>query len=268
MTLNSVTITRLEKAAVDNGFDLDRGRDGDWLAFGSSHTPLLIWLTGIGESLFLVALSRSDVFTALAGLGVAFTSPIPNGAVAARSAGDLPALHRLVRRAFQLARALPDEPLKAFLDRTATLPRTTEAERFVVQRIGQEVFRDRLLDYWEGRCAMTGLAVPALLRASHIKPWVDCESDAERLDVFNGLLLAPHLDAAFDHGFITVADTGAVIMADALDRDARVLLGLNEPLRIETLADGHRRYLPWHREHIFQCESAEGTGREQQWVQR
>ena len=52
---------------------------------------------------------------------------------------------------------------------------------------------------------MTGLDVPELLRASHIKPWADCGTDAERLDVFNGLLLAPHLDAAFDAGFITIA---------------------------------------------------------------
>jgi hypothetical protein len=41
---------------------LERGRDGDWLAFGSSQAPLQIWLTALGESLFLVPLSRSDVF--------------------------------------------------------------------------------------------------------------------------------------------------------------------------------------------------------------
>jgi putative restriction endonuclease len=146
---------------------------------------------------------------------------------------------------------LPDEPLKAFLDRTATLPRTTEAERLVVQRIGQEVFRDRLLDYWEGRCAITGLSVPELLRASHIKPWADCESDAERLDVFNGLLLAPHLDAAFDQGFITVTDDGEVVVAENLAYDARVLLGLDRRLRIEMLGDGHLRYLRWHRQLVF-----------------
>ncbi|MBF8287305.1 MAG: hypothetical protein HW381_413 [Candidatus Rokubacteria bacterium] len=251
MTPDPVNITRLEKAAVDNGFDLERGSDGGWLAFGSSHASLQIWLTALGESLFLVAFSRSDVFDALANMGVAFTNPIPHGAAAARSASDPPALHRLVRRAFQLARALPDEPLKVFLDRAASLPRTTEAERLIVQRVGQEVFRDRLLDYWEGRCAITGLGVPDLLRASHVKPWADCESDAERLDVFNGLLLAPHLDAAFDRGFITVADDGTIIVADTLDPDARVLLGLNSPLRIDTLADGHRRYVPWHRRHVF-----------------
>jgi predicted restriction endonuclease len=184
-------------------------------------------------------------------MGVASSTTLPNGAAAARSARDLAALHNLVRRAFQLGRALPDEPLKAFLDKTAGLPRTTEAERLVVHRVGQEVFRDRLLDYWEGRCAVTGLGVPELLHASHIKPWADCASDAERLDVFNGILLAPHLDAAFDRGFITVADNGAVIVAGALDGAARRVLGVQEPLCVRNLAVGHRRYLPWHRERVF-----------------
>lgn len=258
MSLNPVNITRLEKAATDNGFDLERGRDGDWLIFGSSHASLQIWLTAIGESLFLVALSRSDVSDGLANMGVAFSNPIPKSAAAARSASDLPALHRLVRRAFQLGRALPDEPLKAFLDKTVSLPRTTEAERLVVQRVGQEVFRDRLLDYWEGRCAVTGLAVPELLRASHIKPWADCESDAERLDVFNGILLAPHLDAAFDRGFITVADDGAVVVAAALDLEARLVLGVDKPLRVQGLTGGHRRFLPWHRERVFKSGGVDG----------
>lgn len=253
MTLSLVTITRLEKIAADNGFDLLlHARDGEWLHFGSNHAPLRIWLGALTESVFLMALSRSDVFTVLAGLGEKFTGALPRGAVAAYAVRDVPALHRLVRRAFQLARTLPDEPLNVFRDKTALLPRATEAERLVVQRVGQEIFRDRLLEFWEGRCAITGLAVPPLLRASHIKPWADCETDAERLDVFNGFLLAPHLDAAFDHGFMTVADDGAVIVADTLEHDARVLLGLDVRLRIQVLADGHRRYLPWHWERVFQ----------------
>jgi hypothetical protein len=41
---------------------------------------------------------------------------------------------------------------------------------------------------------MTSLGVPELLRASHIKSWAQCDSDAERLDVFNCLLLGPHLE--------------------------------------------------------------------------
>jgi len=256
--LDPTSSTRLEKAAIDNGFDLERGKDGDWLTFGSSQVSLLIWLAAPSESSFLVALSRTDVFDALGNAGLAVTSPIPCGAVASRSVSDPQSLHRLLRRAFQLARALPDEPLKVFLERTASLPRATEAERLVVQRIGQDVFRDRLIDYWEARCAISGLGVPELLRASHIKPWADCKNDAERLDVFNGFLLAPHFDAAFDRGLITIADDGAVIVADALDEEARTHLGLNTALSISHLAVGHRRYLPWHRQHVFRGAIARG----------
>jgi hypothetical protein len=39
-----------------------------------------------------------------------------------------------------------------FHAKTAGLSRTTEAERLVIQRIGQNVFRDALMDYWGGRC--------------------------------------------------------------------------------------------------------------------
>jgi predicted restriction endonuclease len=157
----------------------------------------------------------------------------------------------MVRRAFQLSRALPDEPLQVFLQATATLPTTTEAERLVVQRVGQDVFRSGLIDYWEGRCPLSGLAVVELLRASHIKPWADCETDAERLDVFNGLLLAPHLDAAFDRGFMTLDDEGHIIFAHSLDASARAALGLGGPLQAATLTDAHRTYLGWHRERVF-----------------
>ncbi len=255
MSLNAASITRLEKAATDNGFDLERGRDGDWLVFDSSHASLRIWLTTLGESLFLAALSRVDVFDALVTLGNTFSNPLPKGAAAIRSAPDLPSLHRIVRRAFQLARALPDEPLKVFLNKTAGMPRATEAERLIVQRLGQDVFRDRLLDYWEGRCAITGLAVPELLRASHIKPWADCESDAERLDVFNGILLAPQLDAAFDRGFITLASDGTLLISNILDNDARRLLSLDLPHRISAITKGHQTYLVWHRSKVYRIKT-------------
>lgn len=87
---------------------------------------------------------------------------------------------------------------------------------------------------------------------SHIKPWADCETDAERLDVYNGILLAPHLDAAFDHGFVTVADDGAILVSDTLDAAARATLGLDRALRVRGLTDGHCAYLAWHRDHVFQ----------------
>lgn len=260
MSLDPTSATRLEMAATDNGFDLGRGQDGEWLCFASSQAPLRIWLTALGGAGFALALSRPDVAAGLASLAVGFEGPHPEGAAGALRAGDPPTLHRLVRRAFQLARALPDEPLRAFVDATVRLPRTTEAERLVVQRIGQEIFRSRLLGYWEGRCAITGLGVSELLRASHIKPWAECESDAERLDVFNGILLAPQLDAAFDRGFLTIEEDGSLLVARSLDDGARLILGIERPLRVEGLDRRHHRYLAWHRDQVFR-DRAHPSGR-------
>jgi hypothetical protein len=249
--LTSATITRLEKAAVDNGFDQELPRQADWLGFASTQAPLRLWLSAFSDAVFIVAFSRTNVARALGEYGTTVLSPLPTGAAAGRSVVDIPALHRIVRRAFQLSKALPDELLNQFERRTAGLPRETEVERLVVQRVGQDVFRAGLLEYWEGRCAVTGLAVPELLRASHIKPWSKCETDAERLDVFNGLLLAPHLDAVFDGGFITVADNGEVIVSAGLAPPDRNHLGLALPLRVARLTEGHRGYLVWHRNEEF-----------------
>ena len=125
--LAAVTVTRLEKAATDNGFDLDLEHSADWLCFGSSQTSMRIWLTAIDESRFLAAASRPDVLDGLAGLGVVHADPLPSGATGALVVGTIAALHRLLRRAFQLSRTLPDALLHAFDAETASLPRTTEA---------------------------------------------------------------------------------------------------------------------------------------------
>jgi hypothetical protein len=243
--------TRLEKVAVDNGFDLELPREKGWLHFASSQAPLQLWLSTFGEAIFVVGFSQLNVARALTDHGVAMSAPLPAGAVAGRTVTDIPELHRLVRRAFQLARTLPDELLHAFEKRTAELPRATEIERLVVQRVGQDIFRAGLIEYWEGRCAVTGLGIPELLRASHIKPWAHCVIDAERLDVFNGILLAPNLDGAFDRGFVTFADDGDIVIADRLDAEAREALALDTAMRVSNLTRDHRSYLTWHREYVF-----------------
>ena len=244
-------VTRLEKVATDSGFDRGLLAEGRWLGFSSTQVPLKIWLTAHGDHHLALALSQATVLRALVGDGATPAAVVAPGASGAIVISDLPSLYALVRRAFQLSRTLPDELLHRFQARAAGLPRATEAERLVVQRVGQEVFREGLLDYWEGRCAITGLAVPELLRASHIKPWAACESDAERLDAFNGLLLAPHLDAVFDKGFVTVADDGNVLVSDQLSAAARDRLGLDSPLRVSRLTWSHHEYLSYHRERVF-----------------
>src|ERR1019366_8583612 len=120
-------------------------------------------------------------------------------------------LYGTLERVYKLGVSLPDVPLKAFEKATAELPRTTEAERLTVERIGQNLFRQALIEYWSGRCPLTGITDPALLRASHIVPWAECETDALRLDVHNGFLLSSLWDAVFDAGLVSFTGDGKPI---------------------------------------------------------
>src|SRR5688572_19866946 len=139
--LSPVIVARLEKAAIDNGFDQElpgsAHEDGtaQWLGFASTQCPLRVWLGMTGDA-FVAAFSQENVARALSEFGALFNGALPIGASNARYAVDIPALHHLVRRAFQLSKTLPDELLNVFVKTTASLPRTTEAERLVVQRVG------------------------------------------------------------------------------------------------------------------------------------
>ncbi|MDP8235143.1 MAG: HNH endonuclease signature motif containing protein [Candidatus Erginobacter occultus] len=72
----------------------------------------------------------------------------------------------------------------------------TESEATVKTRRVQAFFRAAVLSSYEFRCALSGLAVPELLNASHIIPWrvaVD-----RRADPKNGIALNTLYDRAFD----------------------------------------------------------------------
>lgn len=83
----------------------------------------------------------------------------------------------------------------------------TQTEALAQQRLGQARYRAALMALWNGACALTGVDIPELLRASHAKPWSDA-SDRERLDPFNGLLLEVRFDQLFDQGLISFNDDG------------------------------------------------------------
>lgn len=124
----------------------------------------------------------------------------------------------------------------------------TEKKRLVDARVGQGWFRDALLKIW-GRCHLTGCSDPRLLRASHIKPWKP-STHAERLDPYNGLLLSPNLDLAFDRGLISFGSDGQVILSPQLDAQDAAGLGIMPSLRLKL----HERNLPftdYHRKWVF-----------------
>jgi len=78
----------------------------------------------------------------------------------------------------------------------------TEKTRLILSRIGQGSFREKLVELWYG-CSVTNYQQTSLLIASHIKPWSQSDNK-ERLDPYNGFLLLPSLDKAFDLGFISL----------------------------------------------------------------
>ena len=171
-------------------------------------------------------------------------------------------LATLLNRASALARALPNQPVADFesevskaLTDLATTPSHTEVERMVRQRVGQEKFRNALLTYWGGACAVTGVSLPEVLRASHIKPWSECESDMERLDVFNGFLLTANLDALFDKFLITFDRDGALQPSPNLSAQTLTSLGITPDLRLRWCSMEHQVYLEQHRKRTLQLES-------------
>lgn len=127
----------------------------------------------------------------------------------------------------------------------------TSYETTAEVRIGQDAFRDQLLRYWRG-CAVTGIECTPLLRASHIKPWRNA-SDAERRDHYNGLLLAAHLDAAFDQGLISFDDAGYMLLSPRLSATDRSRLHFDSPLRLRTVDSRHKVYLAYHRTNVFKA---------------
>jgi hypothetical protein len=239
-----VVRTEAQKAAWDNGFRLERGAEGGWLRYASTTAPGSLWIAGASsQGPWLLSIDHSGV---VAEVGAMPASPVPGPGTATFIFETLTQLHVALDRVYKLAISLPDAPLLRFRAETAALPRTTEAERLVIQRIGQNLFRDALMDYWGGRCPLTGITEPALLRASHIVPWADC-TDAQRLDVHNGLLLSALWDAAFDQGLVSFGDDGKPCVSPSLSEIARRALAIETVTALRGLRDAHRANLAAHR---------------------
>jgi hypothetical protein len=272
--LSSFQIMFLQKAAEDCGFGVRDLVTRDWLRFSSGICSVQIWLSAF-EELYIVALADERILRVIGdGLGVGgrrlegLNLPLGTvGAVGIREDDLYGVLERVVLVSAKVPagiRALPvdlpeertpvvrgvllDLPLGEPLPVRAPVG-GTEVERLVVQRVGQEVFRAGLDVVWNGQCAVTGLGVRELLRASHAKPWAVC-SDEERLDPFNGFLLAVHLDGLFDAGFMTFGEDGGVVFSGKLEEGAREVLGVRKEWRVR-LEGRHLPYLQWHREKVF-----------------
>ncbi|HTD65447.1 MAG TPA: HNH endonuclease [Candidatus Limnocylindria bacterium] len=134
----------------------------------------------------------------------------------------------------------------------------TESTATVKVRRGQQFFRQSILSAYGVRCCISGINVPRLLVASHIKPWRDFP--AERLDPCNGLCLSNLHDAAFDSGLITLDEKLTVVLSKrlkkffpqpALEQSFVPFEGQRIHLP-EMLTEPSQDFLSYHRKEIFQ----------------
>lgn len=143
------------------------------------------------------------------------------------------------------------------------LERELELERFLERDdVPTEIMREGIVRLTQGRfrrhliaargaevCDVTGIAIPQVLRAGHIRRWADCkDTPAMRTDPDNGLLLAAHLDALFEHGLITFADDGRMLVSPHIDAGQRAHLQISEARRLRfTPTPRQCEYLAQHR---------------------
>lgn len=126
-----------------------------------------------------------------------------------------------------------------------------EKETIVRTRVNQSEFRKNLIEYWGGKCAVTGCESTEILIASHIKPWRDCELNSESVSVYNGLLLTPNLDALFDAGYISFDDNGSIIISSRISDKDLEILGVPNNMKLRYVDAEHKKFLKYHRENVF-----------------
>ena len=126
----------------------------------------------------------------------------------------------------------------------------TERQAIVKSRIGQGQFRENLLSKY-GKCVITGVNIPQVLVASHIKPWAACDN-RERLDVNNGLILSATYDRLFDSGLISFNEHGNLLISKFVSDANRALLSLDVKREYQIgYSSFMRDYLEYHNDVIY-----------------
>ena len=246
--MDSLKKAVIEKCGHNFGFEYTVSESPNDIVLGSANHPLQV-IVSLGDLSLLVKFANASSLL-LCELKRNF-DPVENGF---QCSGESE-LADLLRRSSALASSLPNQAEQVFeanlaiaLKKLPESVKNTEVETLVRQRVGQQAFRNAMLAYWGNACAVTGINLPDVLRASHAKPWSVCENDTERLDVFNGVLLTANLDALFDRFMISFDVNGVIMISEAIDYSTRRQLGLMDTMTLRWIADEHQSYLQYHRE--------------------
>lgn len=130
----------------------------------------------------------------------------------------------------------------------------TEQEIRIRSRVGQDKLRKFMIAQ-VGGCVITGICIPKLLVASHIKPWRNCcDNKEECLDPENILLLARNYDAFFDAGLISFSpDDGSLIFSRTIPKETFEKMGIDLSAHIPTPSPSRQRYLRFHNQNIMKA---------------
>ena len=128
-----------------------------------------------------------------------------------------------------------------------------------VAKLDQEVFDEfSVIAAYEGRCCISGMTIPQMLIASHIKPYAVSDLQTERANPANGLLLNAFYDRAFDQGLMTVLPDLTILISDQVkevytDERTREWLYAIEGTKIKRPARfaPSRDLLAYHNEYVF-----------------
>lgn len=133
-----ITTEEAHKAAYENGFRVELGRQGGWIGYCSTTARGEVWIARDPlQDSWLLAITHPGVVSEIS-LSRAEIGNSPGRASYAFS--KLSGLYDALDRAYKLGVSLPDAPLEVFRKLTADLPRSTETERLIVVRVGQDVF--------------------------------------------------------------------------------------------------------------------------------
>ncbi|MDR1498510.1 MAG: HNH endonuclease [Puniceicoccales bacterium] len=164
----------------------------------------------------------------------------------------------LLRELFAPEGSVEVIPAKGILRRPPTPTMPTETTTPQKRRLGQDYFRQIVLNNFDGACGVCGLNIRELLVASHILPWAS--NPAARLDIRNGLCLSRLHDAAFDQGLISFdADLRLILSSRLKNRLSQKSIEQNfiahekHSLTLPPQAiPPNEKYLDRHRNEIFQ----------------
>lgn len=162
---------------------------------------------------------------------------------------------RLAFESEQLIANLQNIDLSKSIKEELKIPQGKDILSSVKQRVNQQFFRSAVLSSYNMRCCITGIDIPELLIASHIKPWsVD---DKNRTNPQNGLCLNSLHDKAFDKGLITVTPdycihvSSKIKKAKSVEIDDYFLKYENKQIIAPDKFLPHKDFLQFHNNEVF-----------------